>query len=197
MPARPGWRRGLLFAALLLLGLAYVGAFWVFVTRSEDFIAREIRQRAQQHATTHPLAVGDALAFGHGGNGVAHLGTGWHVADDGGVWSRQDEAELFLAAVADAPIRIALQLNAFVEPGGHPAPVRLVVDGIEQGAWQLPPTATALSAELVLPAVAAGALRHLAIESDASRSPVLAGTGDDPRRLGVHLQRLHVVADAP
>ena len=35
MPARPGWRRGLLFAALLLLGLAYVGAFWVFVTRSE------------------------------------------------------------------------------------------------------------------------------------------------------------------
>jgi hypothetical protein len=186
----PAWRRRLLFAMLLALGLAYVGAFAYFVAHSDDFIARELRAKAREHARLQPISSGESLEFCVDCAGPAYLGTGWHRPENRGIWSGRPEAELFVAMAEPDAMTIEIEFTAFVDPKHGANTVVLMVDELEVGRWRIVQVSPTRVEHAVLPAAAAGTVRHLVLRADASRNHVLAGIGRDSRRLGVQLSRL-------
>jgi hypothetical protein len=86
----------LLFAAVLLLGVAYVVVFIFLRHASRDFIAAAAETRARASADRGSLHTPLTLAFGKNQNGTAFLGSGWGVHDAAGVWMEDSPAFLHL-----------------------------------------------------------------------------------------------------
>lgn len=190
----PPWRRALLLSALLALGGVYVAAFAVFVSGSEDFVARRIDARARDYALAHPLTAPAALRWGADESDRQYLGVGWHAPDPGGVWSARPESTLYLAVTGSDDVDLEVAFDSFVASGHERLRVRLEGNGRLLAQWQPRIGDSQVSDRLRLPRAVFGrgaiALRW---RVDTPASPYVLRTGGDTRRLGIRLTGLSVV----
>jgi hypothetical protein len=196
----PRRRRRLLFAALLALGLAYVGAFAFFLARSVDFVARQQREAAIAAAGALALRLPATLAFGADGNGAALLGQGWHRPESGGTWTRSREAFVHLPAAARGAGWLEVEFDAHVDPRRGELGVDLDLDGAPVATWRPTRGAATVRARVPLPESGATATAPtLRLRVDRPRSPRQngAGPGGDGRVLGIHLKQIRLEPPDP
>jgi hypothetical protein len=188
-------RRGLLFAALVVLGLGYVAAFWFFLANSVDFVARQTRDAALAAAAGLAIEPPASLRFGSGDVGASLLGEGWHRPESNGTWSRDREAVIHLPAAARTARGLALELEAYVDPDRGELLVELELDGEPLGSWRATTAAAVVRARVPMPASSAAAAPPvLRLRIDRPSSPLRNGAGarSDSRMLGVQLRRLEL-----
>lgn len=184
-------RRRLLFAALVALGLAYVGAFGFFLASSEDFVARQQRDRALAAAAGLAIALPATLEFGAADQGAALLGTGWHRPEATGTWTGDTQADVHLPAAAGEAGWLDLEFEAYLDPARGELRVELELDGTALALWQPTSAAAIVRARVPVPArTTPAAPSTLRFRIDRPTSPLRngAGFGSDGRPLGIHLR---------
>ncbi len=138
------WARWLLFAFEVLLGVAYLAAFVVFVSQSRDFVMRRENERARAAALALDPSTPRTFSFRPFSADTALLGIGWWLdprssesrkplsAD--GQWSGS-HADAFLPVSAGAEnLTLEIDGEAFVAPG-HDVSIVLSLDGAEVSRW--------------------------------------------------------------
>jgi hypothetical protein len=190
----PAWRRWLLLGALACLGLLYLLALALFVTRSRDFVVAVDNQHALDYSRAHILPVPSNLSFGAGEPGNAHLGGGWHRPDTGGVWSQSKDA--FVAIVVAHPhpaLRVRLHTTAFVAEQRPKLRISARINEVPAGKWVRNAANAGEPLDLQVPA----SLGHadqlvIRLQTDHLASPLRMKSGVDGRWLGVLLYSIEV-----
>ncbi len=188
------WQRWLLLAILCAIGLAYVAAFWFFVTNSKDFVANGLNVPARQYATANRLSAQTTLRFGENSPDLNHLGSGWHPAEAEGSWSNWPDAWVYLAIESPRDtVTIRIKAEGFSVPGLPAKDVTLKVNGIRVANWVLDAASPRLSASVTVPREPADdSLMELHFHVDSPTSPRHRRVGDDWRSLGLRLDSLEI-----
>ena len=182
MAMRHGWKRG---ANLRYLreraGLEPTGA---------PGAAPSLRVAAVRRACR--TTIGTAMNFGVGAGGVRYLAGGWSVPEADGCWSDGPSAELMFD-IGNPPItnlRFDFSFSVFQRPPGTPREVVIeTVRGDPIGRWTLSEPGGNWS--IVVPASAwIGSRIGLRLRFNETISPKQLGLSDDPRALGIKLQRV-------
>ena len=187
------WRRWTLLAALVVLGLAYVAAFWLFLSHSRNFIEEDRNRSALAYSSAHPLAVPSTVAFGLGEDGNPHLGGGWHLPDGGGVWMATKRGTLALD-IRPTGSDMVLAINGTVAAAASAATkVKLRINGRPLASWVRTHENAADPLVTVIPATTlqSGTL-ELTISVNRLISPLQRGEGPDGRNLGFLLQSIEL-----
>ncbi len=159
---------------------------------------------AMGHGTGRELT---SLVFRPGSLGQLLLGSGWHAAEEWGVWSAAERASLCL------PDRIIEQwrdgfdvvLSRYippetVEPGART--ITILLDTVVVGTWYVPPDEPVgpIAIRITPPESMRPSPGHsllLSFVIDRPVAPVEAGDGPDRRRLGVRLTAIESAAGRP
>lgn len=150
--------------------------------------------------TLTPVDLGEALLFQPGGVGVGTLYTGWYSPEPEGVWMQGGFAELWVMLKekppADGHLRLRFRAKAYLSAKHPRKRLEVFVNGNHVAELWLE-TWQPVDREVQLPVEAArgdGPLRIQFAISPVS-SPLADGVSQDPRELGIQLQRL--VMDIP
>ncbi|HEX3124637.1 MAG TPA: hypothetical protein VHQ21_15180 [Rhodanobacteraceae bacterium] len=190
----PAWRRWLLLGALAGLGLLYLLAFDLFVTRSRDFVVALDNQRALDYARAHILPVPSTLSFGESQTDNARLGGGWHRPDAGGIWSQaKDTFVAIIVAHPHPPLHIRLNTTAFVAAKRPKMRVTATINDVPAGKWVRTTSNANEPLDLQVPASLASADQLLIrLHTDHIASPFRLDSGPDSRQLGILLYSAEV-----
>ncbi len=193
MSAVPALRRWLLLALLVAIGCGYLAAFAFFVERSEDFVERQIDERAARQACAQPASLPLQLALREGGADLARLGSGWHAPEAGGIWTRDEDASLIVCVPAESDLTIDLALRSFVARRHPQVTVELLANGTSLARWEMHPGHDHVAERVRLPRAVLGDGRvKLTFRVDSPASPLSKRAGPDMRRLGVFVSRLAI-----
>ena len=140
--------------------------------------------------------LGDEIHFGVSGNGEPYLQYGWHAPGPWGSWTSDRVAHvlLHLAGPVEAPLELTALVVAFVPPDTGRQEVGWVVNGHVLDTWSFTDARPA-ERRLRIPRVAVEGRLDLMLQLRISTpmSPRDAGTGKDPRRLGLALGKMKLV----
>ncbi|HUD41311.1 MAG TPA: hypothetical protein VMR06_04860 [Dokdonella sp.] len=193
LSAVPAYRRWLLLALLVAIGCGYLAAFAFFVERSEDFVERQIDERAARQACAQPASLPLQLALREGGADLAKLGSGWHAPEAGGIWTRDEDASLIVCVPADGDLMVEVALHSFVARRHPQVSVELLANGTPLARWETRPGHHHVEEQIRLPRAVLGDGRvKLTFRVDAPASPLSKRAGPDMRRLGVFVSRLTI-----
>ena len=191
-------RRWLLFALELMLGVAYVVAFGIFVTQSHDFVAIRENNRAMTTARLMQPVVPARFVFGPGSADNQLLGIGWWLGplSADGQWSRT-HAFAYLPISTDAPGRtLTVDGEAFVAPGHDSVEIVLSVNGDEAARWTARAGQPQPPVTVDVPAGAAEAgVLELRLDVDAPAVPEHFGFVDRTQEVGFLLRSVTLEAD--
>lgn len=193
----PAWRRWLLLGALACLGLLYLLALELFVTRSRDFVVAKDNQRALDYSRAHILPVPSKLAFGSGQADNGHLGGGWHRPDAGGIWSQTTDAFVTIVVPHEHPdLLVRLNTTAFVAEHRPKMRITASINDVPAGKWVRNASNAQEPLDLHVPASSLAHADQLLIhlKTDHVASPWRLSSGPDSRRLGVLLYSIEVRA---
>lgn len=190
----PAWRRWLLLGVLVCLGLLYLLAFDLFVTRSRDFIVARDNQRALDYSRAHIVPVPSKLSFGAGQPDNGHLGGGWHRPDSGGVWSQTRDAFVSIIVAHRHPdLLVRLNTTAFVAEQRPKLRISASINDVPAGKW----VRNASNAQEPLDVQVPASLAHadqlvIHLKTDHVASPYRLSNEPDNRQLGLLLYSVEV-----
>ncbi len=139
-----------------------------------------------------PYTPGRVVHFGSSGDSSPYQAMGWSYSEPGATWTVSSDATLFFRLPPGAaPAFLHASLAGFIDPA-HPATrFRVLVNGVEIGAWRAgsdPPWLDFRAS--IPPAALSGSLARVVFHIDNPRSPAELGMSPDMRRLGVALRAL-------
>jgi hypothetical protein len=190
------WSRAALLAALVFLGVGYIGAFALFLTRSRDFVMAQHNRRAMERAIAAPVEVPGTVQLTAGSAGVALLGGGWYASEPPGTWSSMNDSWIALD-VRDAGTGIGVTLSGTAAVGHHHKKILVSAEvaAHELGAWERTQRNASEPLRFCIPPAISRTRRvmlHLHVDSLAS--PADMRTGPDLRKLGVLLATIQLSA---
>ncbi len=162
-------------------GLWVVAPGWVADARH-----RGVDAAAPVSAQT-PLRPDFVVSFARDELGILHLGSGWSVPEEWGVWSVAREVTLRLPVQAPGG-RLWFRVRPFLPSGAPPLDVSVTVDGVRRTTWRFSERSEDTWRNVEIPRGSAGA-RMLVVTFgfSATRSPASAGESSDRRELALGL----------
>jgi hypothetical protein len=189
----PSWRRWLLLVLLLLLGCGYVCAYVLFVSRSEDFIARSLNAEAEHYSRLHLIEAPAELRFGAGKDDNRRLASGWNPVDADGVWSLENDARLVISVRHHSKdVRLRIHASPYVSDRVKRSELTVRVNGASLSPEERVRIDDPLEVR-VPAAVARGGALHIAIHADSCGSPFRERIGEDVRMLCAALGSVEVM----
>jgi len=193
--ADPAWRRWLLLAALVLIGIGYATAFALFVTRSQDFIVARYNQRALDFSRAHIVSAPAKLSFGPDEPGSMRLGGGWHAPESGGAWSQTRNAFVVIVVPREhVPLLLRVNATAAVLEQRPRMKIKAFINGVPAGKWVRDTTNPSTPFDVRVPASLANTGQlEIRLRVDHTVSQFRLRAGPDSRDLGVMLHSIELL----
>ncbi len=161
-------------------GLWVVAPGWIAEGRIREVDAAPV-------SAQDPLSPDRVVSFAKDELGILHLGSGWSVPEEWGVWSIARDVTLRLPV--DAPGgRLWFRVKPFLPTGAPPLVVSVRVDGIRRTTWRFAGGREDTWRDVEIPHGGAGARTLMVTFSfSATLSPAAAGESGDRRELALGL----------
>ena len=193
-------RRWLVFGFELVLGVAYLALFAVFVTQSTDFlVVREDTRAAAAAQVRQPTStLPETFTFGEAQADNDLLGVDWwrdRIPTDG-IWSHAHTSAFLPVPVQTSDLRLTLDGETFLARGHDKVRVDLTIDGVETGSWvhQLGEPLPEMVANVPAAATADG-LIELRFNVDYPAVPFHFGDRSEKREVGLFLRSMTLEAN--
>lgn len=186
-------RRFVLFIALMLVGLAYIGVFVWFRLHSVDFIERDRDMRAALAASANPSST-FTWTFEAGSRALAMLGNGWRLPDAEAVWSEREGGVVYLPASVVSASELEVRLDGHLNPLDQEMWVILIANGATIGRWRLTHQYWQIVDRVTLPArVSAAVPWRIQFAIERPKVPLWRGYKPELLAYGIHLRGLRSI----
>jgi len=142
-----------------------------------------------------PVVEDGGLRFDRHSGGAFALVSGWSDPEAWGTWSVGEESILRVRVPAlrtTSPVKLALRYRVIPVPDGSPSVVECAVGDAPLARWEL--DAASAAGELTLDVPGGPELVEIRLVAPEAKSPLELGLSDDPRRLGIGVEELRVLA---